>query len=560
MVKDMASQNFFQPVSSWISRMCEAVHLTSGPESIAQTKLNDTESSVNIDQGSEYNGDNEQNLDELSEDEELSYGKPTLVVHTSDAESWTSTDDEEESSSLAQRSQVSVQLPESRNGTPHRPEKRISPVKNYEDSSLLETLSTIPEDNEEYVNREITALIKDLETTSFSSLGTVNGKSSRDLDISYNEDGVLVHSRAASEASDLQDARLEAGSTSSRNRQIIDGQEMETGFSNNGFEDHNGTDSSAGWSSEEQGEGSLEPHAGHVPISKCGDLDITLYYKASSQKLTVTVVEAKDIPDKDRSGVSTWQVHVVLLPSKKQRGKTAAQKGSQPVFNESFTFNKLEMDELANHAIRFRLYAVQKRIREKMMGEKLFSLKNLTSDGEISRTLVLEPRSNLSSGDSELSFSAVSPTDSALSLSHGGVPELLVGLSYNATTGRLSVQMIKGSHFRNLAINRPPDTYGKLSLLNAVGHELSCCKTSVRRGQPNPVYKETFIFQVALFQLTDVTLMISIYNRRAMKRKKMIGWISLGQNSSGEEEQIHWLEMKESKGQEVCRWHTLLEA
>ncbi|XP_073465446.1 synaptotagmin-16 isoform X3 [Aquarana catesbeiana] len=383
-----------------------------------------------------------------------------------------------------------------------------------------------------------------------------------DLDVisyqSYNEDGVLVHSRAPSQASDLQDGRLEAGSTSSRNRQIIEGQEMETGFSNNAFEDHNDTDSS-----EEQGEGSLEPHAGHVPISKCGDLDITLYYKASSQKLTVTVVEAKDIPDKDRSGVSTWQVHVVLLPSKKQRGKTAAQKGSQPVFNESFTFNKLEMEELANYAIRFRLYAVRKRIREKMMGEKLFSLKNMRSDGEISVTLVLEPRSNLSSGDSQLSFSAVSPTDSALSsqsLSHGGVPELLVGLSYNATTGRLSVQMIKGSHFRNLAFNRPPDTYGKLSLLNAVGHELSCCKTSVRRGQPNPVYKETFIFQVALFQLTDVTLMISIYNRRAMKRKEMIGWISLGQNSSGEEEQIHWLEMKESKGQEVCRWHTLLEA
>lgn len=541
--------------------MCEAVHLTGGPESSSQANLNDPESRVNRDQGSEYSGDHEQNLDEFSEDEELSYGKPALV-HTSDAESWTSTDDEEESSSLAQRTQVSVQLAESKNGTPNRPEKRRSPVKNHEDSSLLETLSTIPEDNEEYVNKEITALIKDLETTSFSSLGTVNGKSSRDLDVisyqSYNEDGVLVHSRAPSQASDLQDGRLEAGSTSSRNRQIIDGQEMETGFSNNAFEDHNDTDSS-----EEQGEGSLEPHAGHVPISKCGDLDITLYYKASSQKLTVTVVEAKDIPDKDRSGVSTWQVHVVLLPSKKQRGKTAAQKGSQPVFNESFTFNKLEMEELANYAIRFRLYAVRKRIREKMMGEKLFSLKNMRSDGEISVTLVLEPRSNLSSGDSQLSFSAVSPTDSALSsqsLSHGGVPELLVGLSYNATTGRLSVQMIKGSHFRNLAFNRPPDTYGKLSLLNAVGHELSCCKTSVRRGQPNPVYKETFIFQVALFQLTDVTLMISIYNRRAMKRKEMIGWISLGQNSSGEEEQIHWLEMKESKGQEVCRWHTLLEA
>ncbi|OBS73537.1 hypothetical protein A6R68_15925, partial [Neotoma lepida] len=82
---------------------------------------------------------------------------------------------------------------------------------------------------------------------------------------------------------------------------------------------------------------------------------------------------------------------------------------------------------------------------------------------------------------------------------------------------------------------------------------MSRCKTSIRRGQPNPVYKETFVFQVALFQLSDVTLMISIYSRRTMKRKEMIGWIALGQNSSGEEEQEHWEEMKESKGQQICR-------
>uniref|UniRef100_A0A670XUZ7 C2 domain-containing protein n=1 Tax=Pseudonaja textilis TaxID=8673 RepID=A0A670XUZ7_PSETE len=106
----------------------------------------------------------------------------------------------------------------------------------------------------------------------------------------------------------------------------------------------------------------------------------------------------------------------------------------------------------------------------------------------------------------------------------------------------------------------PADSYGKLCLLNSVGQEMSRCKTSVRRGQPNPIYKETFIFQVALFQLSDVTLMISIYNRRSIKRKEMIGWISMGQNSSGEEELSHWQEMKESKTQQVCRWHMLLES
>ncbi|KAM6912834.1 synaptotagmin-16 [Xenentodon cancila] len=301
------------------------------------------------------------------------------------------------------------------------------------------------------------------------------------------------------------------------------------------------------------------------PISKCGDLVLSLAYHHDSEKLLVTVIAARDIPDKARSGMDSWQVHMVLLPSKKHRHKTSVQKGSLPHFNETFRFSRLEPSDLQMSAIRFRLYAVGGRMsRERMMGEKVLRLGGLDSQtGTMETTLVLEPQSNLKSVDSLLSLSAVSQSDSASStqsLTHGGVPELLVGLSYNATTGRMSVELIKGSHFRNLAVNRPPDTFGRLTLLNSVGHEISRCKTSVRRGQPNPVYKETFVFQVALFQLTDVTLLVSIYNRRSMKRKEMVGWIALGQNSSGEEEQLHWQDMKESRGQQVCRWHVLLEA
>lgn len=45
---------------------------------------------------------------------------------------------------------------------------------------------------------------------------------------------------------------------------------------------------------------------------------------------------------------------------------------------------------------------------------------------------------------------------SCQSLERGSVPEVLLGLLYNATTGRLSAEVIKGSHFKNLAANRPP--------------------------------------------------------------------------------------------------------
>ena len=75
------------------------------------------------------------------------------------------------------------------------------------------------------------------------------------------------------------------------------------------------------------------------------------------------------------------------------------------------------------------------------------------------------------------------------------------------------------------------DTYVKLTLIAPNGKEVAHSKTSVRRGQPNPLFKENFMFQVALFQLADVTLMVSVYNKKSMKKKEMIGWFALGKHT-----------------------------
>lgn len=116
-------------------------------------------------------------------------------------------------------------------------------------------------------------------------------------------------------------------------------------------------------------------------------------------------------------------------------------------------------------------------------------------------------------------------------MQHGGVPELLLALAYNGTTGtfqqlndlcaaymllqlrclisplffprlgRLTAEVVKGSHFRNLSLNKAPDTYVKLCLVSSMGQEMAKAKTSTRRGQPNPLFKESFVFQVSLYTL-----------------------------------------------------------
>uniref|UniRef100_A0A1A8Q7P3 Synaptotagmin XIVa n=1 Tax=Nothobranchius rachovii TaxID=451742 RepID=A0A1A8Q7P3_9TELE len=371
-----------------------------------------------------------------------------------------------------------------------------------------------------------------------------------------------------------------------------DGQETES-YLNKGYEEDVPSDSTAVLSPEEM---SARGSAARLskgyqpdPIAKYGTLDVVFDFDSEEQQLTLTIMAVTDLPSIKRTGNISWQVHLLLLPTKEQRAKTGVHRGPCPIFTETFRFCHVESEMISNYAVRFRLYSLRRMKKEKVFGEKVFYLTKLNLQGKMSVPVILEPCCALPGSESQVSLSDMTCSESASSfqsVSQTTTPEILVGLIYNATTGRLSVEVIKGIHFKNLAANKPPtvqpllsdglfcclkhliggqvyiirDTYVKLTLLNSMGHEMSKCKTSICRGQPNPTYKETFVFQVALFQLSDVTLILSVYNKRSMKRKEMIGWISLGLNSSGEEELTHWTQMKESKGQQVCRWHSLLES
>ncbi|XP_036366222.1 synaptotagmin-16 isoform X2 [Octopus sinensis] len=298
-------------------------------------------------------------------------------------------------------------------------------------------------------------------------------------------------------------------------------------------------------------------------ISKCGSLEVTFLYSPEENTMKITILQAQEIPSKDRGGANSAQVRILLLPTKKQRFKTKIKPGDNPEFGETFTFQKIQKEDLMNMGVRFRLYGCERMRRERMLGEAVIGFASINPDMESTHWILLEPRSNLSHGDSRYDVSSLSRSESgssSQSMQHGGMPELFLGLSYNGTTGRLMVEVVKGSNFRNMAMNRAPDTYVKLTLMSPTGKEIARSKTSIRRGQPNPLFRETFVFQVALFQLPELTLMISVYNKRSMKRKEMIGWFALGMKSSGEEEQSHWNDMCENKGEEVQRWHVLLES
>ncbi|XP_076258275.1 synaptotagmin 14 isoform X2 [Rhynchophorus ferrugineus] len=299
-------------------------------------------------------------------------------------------------------------------------------------------------------------------------------------------------------------------------------------------------------------------------VSRCGHLEVALLYDAPMRKMTVHVLQARNIPSRDRGQPTHTQVRLILLPSKKQKHKTKIRSGENPQYMESFLLHRVNPEDVNSMGIRLRLYGCERMRRERLIGEAVISFANINLELENNFWLTMESRCNTTlsgcAGDL-MSLARSDSTGSTHSMQHGGVPELLLGLCYNAITGRLSAEVVKGSHFRNLALNRAPDTYVKLNLVSSTGQELAHSKTTIRRGQPNPLFKETFVFQVALFQLADVTLMVSVYNRKGVtKKKEMVGWFSLGLNSSGAEELAHWMDMKEFQQEQICRWHVLVQS
>ncbi|XP_055600336.1 uncharacterized protein LOC129749392 [Uranotaenia lowii] len=325
-----------------------------------------------------------------------------------------------------------------------------------------------------------------------------------------------------------------------------------------------------------------------------GTLEISLLYDAPMRKMTVHVLQARGIPSRSSEkgileGVAAaiekstgdsnaknsslpllttthTQVRLLLLPAKKQKHKTKIRAGENPQFMESFLLHRVNPEEVNSMGLRVRVYGCERMRRERLIGESIVSFANIDLELETNLWLPLEPRANSTINGSTsdiLSLARSDSTGSTTSMQHGGVPELLLALGYNGTTGRLTVEIVKGSQFRNLALNKVPDTYVKLCLVNSMGQEMARAKTSTRRGQPNPLFKETFIFQVALFQLNDVTLMVSVYAKRNMKRNEMVGWFSMGLNSSGPEENDHWREMRDGmnpRSELVTRWHVLVDS
>uniref|UniRef100_A0A182Q2Z4 C2 domain-containing protein n=1 Tax=Anopheles farauti TaxID=69004 RepID=A0A182Q2Z4_9DIPT len=103
---------------------------------------------------------------------------------------------------------------------------------------------------------------------------------------------------------------------------------------------------------------------------KLGKLQYKLEYDFNSNALTVTVIQAEELPALDMGGTSDPYVKVYLLPDKKKKFETKVhRKTLNPVFNESFTFKSLPYAEAMNKTLVFAIFDFDRFSKHDQIGE-----------------------------------------------------------------------------------------------------------------------------------------------------------------------------------------------
>lgn len=102
---------------------------------------------------------------------------------------------------------------------------------------------------------------------------------------------------------------------------------------------------------------------------KNGKLEVSFAYDAPTKRLCTMVIQGSDMPLKEICiGVNQIYVKVLLLPNKKQKYRTKPKPIFSPIFNDSFTFNRISPDEIATLGLEFRVYGISFAKKSRVMG------------------------------------------------------------------------------------------------------------------------------------------------------------------------------------------------
>ncbi|KRZ78842.1 Synaptotagmin-1 [Trichinella papuae] len=269
---------------------------------------------------------------------------------------------------------------------------------------------------------------------------------------------------------------------------------------------------------------------------KLGKIQFRLDYDFQQNQLSVTVIQAVELPGMDMSGTSDPYVKVCLMPDRKKKFETKVhRKTLNPVFNETFLF-KVAYGEITSKTLAFSIFDFDRFSKHDQIGIVLIPLNTIDLGQVIEEWRDIQPPPDDKEAENKLG-------------------DICFSLRYVPTAGKLTVVILEAKNLKKMDVGGLSDPYVKIVLMQE-GKRLKKKKTSIKKCTLNPYYNESFSFEVPYEQIQKVSLMITVMDYDRMGSNEAIGRIILGCNATGAELR-HWMDMLASPRRPIAQWHTL---
>lgn len=283
-------------------------------------------------------------------------------------------------------------------------------------------------------------------------------------------------------------------------------------------------------------EGADEAESKHSEV-KLGKLQFKLEYDFNSNSLSVTVIQAEELPALDMGGTSDPYVKVYLLPDKKKKFETKVhRKTLNPVFNETFVFKQVPYADAMNKTLVFAIFDFDRFSKHDQIGEVKVPLCQVDLAQTIEEWRELQSVEGEGGQDNKLG-------------------DICFSLRYVPTAGKLTVVILEAKNLKKMDVGGLSDPYVKIALMQN-GKRLKKKKTSIKKCTLNPYYNESFTFEVPFEQIQKVQLVVTVVDYDRIGTSEPIGKCCLGYNANGTELR-HWTDMLASPRRPIAQWHTL---
>ncbi|ETE72423.1 Synaptotagmin-7, partial [Ophiophagus hannah] len=279
-----------------------------------------------------------------------------------------------------------------------------------------------------------------------------------------------------------------------------------------------------------------EDDEGHDSSSRenLGRIQFSVGYNFQESTLTVKILKAQELPAKDFSGTSDPFVKIYLLPDKKHKLETKVKrKNLNPHWNETFLFEGFPYEKVVQRVLYLQVLDYDRFSRNDPIGEVSIPLNKVDLTQMQTFWKDLKPCSDGS----------------------GSRGELLLSLCYNPSANSITVNIIKARNLKAMDIGGTSDPYVKVWLMYK-DKRVEKKKTVVMKRCLNPVFNESFMFDIPTEKLRETTIIITVMDKDKLSRNDVIGKIYLSWKS-GPGEVKHWKDMISHPRQAVAQWHQL---